>query len=221
MLSRSDVYKEAIEKFRVAKAMTIKELTVLFNCSVRTVHRRLKELHVVNSFNCNGRFYALGDVPDYNSIGIWHFNGISFSKFGSLTETVVTLIKKSEAGLSAAEIGELVKLNPHSFIWTISQRLTVRREKVKGRFVYFSANDAVGERQCLNRQREKSSLTASLPPDNVGILILVERIKNPMITSETLSRRLQQQGMTVTVSSIGHFFDYHGLLKKTSNSVTW
>ena len=216
---RDGVLKEKMKKFRAEKVMKIDQLETLFNCSVRTVHRRLKEWQAISSYNYNGCDYTLADVPVFDDTGLWCFNGIYFSKYGSLTETVITLIGKSEAGLSAAEIGDMLKVNPHSFIWNISQRLTVSREKVNGRFVYFSADNIIEKKQHKRRQRGKTPLGEQLPLDSVGILILVEWIKHPDITLQALSGRLQQQGVNVTVDSIRYFLGHHNILKKTSDSV--
>jgi hypothetical protein len=91
---------------------------------------------------------------------------------------------------------------------------SIRREKIRGRFVYFAAVE-----QAFNEQKSRRvSMTriTQLPRDTEAILILVETIKNPHLSVEALSVKLRQSNCVVTPESISNLFAYHGLtVKKT------
>jgi hypothetical protein len=55
-----------------------------------------------------------------------------------------------------------------------------------------------------------------LPSDFEAILILVETIKNPHLSTEELALKLKDNDCNVTPDSIRNLFTYHGLtVKKT------
>jgi len=45
-----------------------------------SVFRRLSALGYLSSFNHDGRYYTLDDIPDFDINGLWHFQGVFFSK---------------------------------------------------------------------------------------------------------------------------------------------
>lgn len=89
MKNMDKIYSE----FRSAKVMTIKQLSLLFGISERNTHRHLKKKGALRSYNKNGAYYALPDVPVFNGQngGIWQFEGICFSRYGNLAQTLAQL----------------------------------------------------------------------------------------------------------------------------------
>jgi hypothetical protein len=204
-------------RFRAQKVMTVTELALQMRCSPRTVHRRLQEWQAIHSYNKNGRYYALPSVPAFDSHGLWWYRDIGFSRYGNLTETVIALVCHAQAGLSAAELGQLVGMEPHSFLWLFRNHPALTREKHHGRFVYFAAELAIGQRQRDGRMIMDAG--ARRPSDSEVIAILVETIKHPELSIEQLCQNLKKQGIAVTEQAVVNLFAYHGLeLKKTGRS---
>lgn len=85
------------------------------------------------SYNKNGRYYTLPDVPEFDAHGPWRWRGILFSQYGNLTQTVIELIRRSEAGLDAVEVGERLGLDPRSLLSPFADHPLLRREKTQGR----------------------------------------------------------------------------------------
>lgn len=207
----------ALKSFKRKKVMTIDELTKLMNCSIPTVRRRLKQWHTYTSYNKNGSYYVLEDVAKFNQDGLWQYKGILFSKYGNLRETVIHLVNSSRSGLSGAEIGKLIGLAPRSFLSHF--RNVLPREKIAGRFIYFSPAEECSIRQKQNRQETiDRSKDTKLPTDAQAIVILVEWIKHPKLSIEELSNRLSKKGHTIKPQIICSFFKYHGLLKKIQDT---
>ena len=69
---------------RRKRITTLAELADRVQCSQRTVQRRLRTLKAINSYNKNGRYYVLPDVPEFDDHGLWH-NG-DIGKVGGWNE---------------------------------------------------------------------------------------------------------------------------------------
>ncbi|OQW94561.1 MAG: hypothetical protein BWK77_09025 [Verrucomicrobia bacterium A1] len=186
--------------------------------SIHTARRRLKQWQAANSYNHNGRYYTLPDVPEFDGNGVWRWRGVFFSQYGNLKQTVIALVQRSPAGLDAGELRSLVGLDPRSFLSALAADPRLRREKTQGRFVYYGADLAVYSGQ---RQR-RSTLPAAgrQPTPSEAIAILVEKIKHPALRYEALSRHLRKQKVVIEAETIRNFFLRLGLtVKKTPPSI--
>jgi hypothetical protein len=61
-------------------------------------------------YNGNARHYTLVGVPQFDEHGLWAYHDVRFSKWGSLTETIVVLVEHSSAGLTAQQLQELLHI---------------------------------------------------------------------------------------------------------------
>ncbi len=209
--------ENTMSRFRKKKVMTIEQLIVLMKASRRTVQRRLEEWKVVNSYNQNGRYYTLPDVPAFDSFGVWRFHEAFFSKYGNLTQTVLGMVADSETGLAAKELTVRLGLNVDSFMSRFSDHPQIAREKVGDRFLYFAADSARHESQ-LRCRLELLRKPNPLSPTQV-VAVLVEAIKHPKSDMEELAAILMRKGEKVSALQIQDLFQRHGLvLKKTPPS---
>jgi len=208
------VVASALKTFRRRKVLTLAEVAGLIRRTIHTARRQLKAWRVHRSYNKNGRYYTLPDVPEFDASGLWHWRGILFSQYGNLTQTVIELIRRSEAGLEAAELGERLGLEPRSFLSAFADHPLLRREKTQGRFVYYAADPDLysQQRQC----RGLRSATAREPSELEAVAILVEKIKHPALSLEELCRRLRRRKLSLEPEMIRNLFARHGLaVKKT------
>lgn len=203
---------------RIRKVVTLAELALHLHCSPRTVQRRLADWAGINSYNRNGSCYTLPAIATFDINGLWQYRGAFFSLFGNLPQTFACLVANSQAGLTAAEAGELLGLRPSSFLWSLRKHPAVRREKHHGVYVYFSSDHT--RYGCQRQQRSLMPEVARLPSDFEGVAILAEKIKHPALTNEELSRRLRKQKLSVRPETIENLFVRHGLaVKKTPHSI--
>jgi len=202
---------------RSRKVVTLAALASHLRCSSRSVQRRLAQWQAIHSYNQNGRYYTLPDIPDFDANGLWRYRGAFFSRFGNLPETFVQLVAHSQAGLTAPEAGALLGLRPSSFLWSLSKHSALKREKHHGLYVYFSSDPIR-----YNSQREhrlQMARTPELPTDFEAVAILVEKIKYPHLSADQLSRQLKKQNLSVHPDIIENLFHRHGLAeKKTPHS---
>ena len=143
---------------------------------------------------------------------------VFFSRHGNLKQTVIELIRRSQAGLDAGEMRSLLGIAPRSFLSAFADHPQLRREKTQGRFVYYCADPSVYAAQ----QQRRGVLISKgrQPTPSEAIAILVEKIKHPALSNEALSRRLKKQKLCVEPETIKNLFARHGLaVKKTPRSV--
>lgn len=210
--------EKAKKAFRRQMILTLAEVAELVHSSIHTARRRLKEWQALTSYNQNGRYYALPDVPEFDTNGLWQRRGVYFSRYGNLKQTVVELVRRSPAGLDGGELRSLVGIEPRSFLSLFAKHPQLRREKVAGRFVYYSSDETLYNKQ---QQRRKALKAEGRQPTPVeAVAILVEKIKYPTLSNEALSRRLKKQKLSLEAETIDNLLLYHGLtVKKTPHLV--
>jgi len=205
----------AIKVFQKKKVLMIEELSGLLGSSLVTARRRLKQWEAYTSYNQNGRYYVLPDIAKFDTYGLWRHQDILFSQHGNLKQTVIALVRKSPAGLTGSQIGELVSLAPRSFLSHFRNESQLRREMIEGRFVYFASNKTTCIQQKKIRQAPTNQADIRSPTDAEAIVILVERIKHSGLSIEDLAKKLHKVGYRFSAEAIRRFLDSHGLLKKT------
>lgn len=217
MLQKRSLQDSGLRFFRSKKVVTLPELALHLECSARTVQRRLGEWEAINSYNRNGRYYTLPAIPEFDVNGLWRYREVFFSKFGNLSETLIGLVRNSPAGLTAAEVGELLGLRPSSFLWAFHDHPDLRREKHQGLYIYLASEPGTHIRQ--RQQRSTMSKTREQVSEFEAVAILVEKIKHPALSPKELSRKLRRKKLRVEPERIQDFFARHGLAgKKTPRS---
>lgn len=214
MQQERDARDRGTRFLRLKKIATLAELVLQLHCSARTVQRRLYEWKAIHSYNHNGRYYTLPQIPQFDDHGLWRYRDVSFSRYGNLPETFVQLVRNSPAGLTAAEAGALLGLRPSSFLWSLRNHPAVKREKHQGLYVYLASEPGLCAQQQLQRSQGIETIRPPTPAEAVAIL--VEKIKHPALTVSALCRRLAEQNLHVEPGRLDAFFARHGLaLKKT------
>lgn len=210
--------QKGLKFLRLRKVVTLAELALHLRCSSRTAQRRLADWRAINSYNRNGACYTLPDIPRFDANGLWRYRGAFFSRFGNLPETFVELVANSSGGLTAGEAGELLGLRPSSFLWSLREHPSLKREKHPGGYVYFSSTSSRYPSQ--SQQRKRMGQSSRFPSDFEAVAILVEKLKDPALSVEGLRRRLKKQKLRVESEAIENLFARHGLaVKKTPPSI--
>ena len=209
---------KALKRFRAKKVMSLDELVGLLNCSKRTTQRQLKEWGTYTSYNQNGRYYVLRNVPTFDEHGLWRFKNVFFSKHGNLTETLTYTVDQSEAGLSASEISEILGLPAYTFLSHFKDTAHIQREKYHSVFIYFSKEPSVFEKQKKERDKLiRAGVMLDLPSDADAVIILATLIKHPGDTVDRLTRRVRRREIKVSTEQCRNLLISHDLLKKTTD----
>ena len=204
-----------IRSFKKEKIVTIVLLATWLSCSIPTARRRLKAWKAYTSYNHNGRYYTLPEIAQFDANGLWRYQGVFFSKHGNLKETLVHLVTHSEQGLSGSELGELLGLQPRSFLSHFRHHPALCREDIKGRWIWFAAEPKIRDKQRRARLAQAVTPTPRMPSDMEAVMILVDLIHHPHSGLEQIAGRLKLKGLDIDVEAIRQLLIYHDLLKKT------
>ena len=104
MKIKQNTSKKILEIFYSKKVVTKEQLLKLADCSNMTAWRTLNTHGYFSSYNFNAKYYTLCDIPVFDENGLWTYQKIHFSKYKTVTNTVVELINKSESGLDKNEL---------------------------------------------------------------------------------------------------------------------
>ncbi len=210
------VKKENIDrtmrKFISTQIMTLSKLETLLSCSQRSVQRYLSKWGSLRSYNYNGKYFTLPGIANFDSFGIWQYQDIGFSRFGNLKDTVVQLISNSPAGLTVTELGQILRVNAHSFMSQFCVDPRLKREKWKGRWVYFCAeyDSWISQKQ----ERFTGQAVSVFPSDAQAVIILVTILKNQKSTIMELVRIMDKEHKSISVTMVERLLEHHGLVKK-------
>jgi hypothetical protein len=205
------------EQWRKEKVLQLKDFPRKLKCSETTVRRYLKKWNSVTSFSHKGRYYTLLELADFTDDGLWFYNGIGFSQYGNLIETIIYFVSSSESGLYASDLFELLRFKSYSVLARIMNRTNLFREKMNGKYIYFSADTAKRNIQIVLRTKINQLILTEQIPAIKGVHILVEFIKYPDISLMELSKKLAEQGIIISDITLYDFFEFHEILKKTQN----
>lgn len=211
-----------LDAFKRKKVLTKDEILQAAGCSTMTAWRLLSQHGYFTSYNDNARHYTIAGIPKFDEQGLWTCRNARFSKWGSLTKTIVGLVQESSAGLTADQLQRLLKLkNVKPNLTHLIQNKSLAREKMEGHFIYFAITEASGKKQRKQRNKEiqQAPTARELPPLESIVALLVEIIRQPKNTPRQWARRLKRQGIHVGTRDIKTVLDHYkidpkkGLLK--------
>ena len=207
-----------VSLFAQTPCWTIKPLAAEMQYAIPSVRRFLAETGYYSSFTHNGSWYTLRSIPRFGRSGLWFYRDIGFSRAGTLTKTLVSLISGSPAGMTADMLGETLRCRCHGVLVNLWRRGEITREKIGRCQVYF-ANDphkSASQRQALTAQRSPKSFSAEM-----AVLILAEFIRNSDSSFEQLAEKVSRsKNVTLSPKQIEHLFEQHGLKKTMQTAVS-
>jgi hypothetical protein len=138
---------------RSKKIATLPELKQALGTTVdTTVFRKLKVLSYHSSYSHRGRYYTLAEIPQFDPHGLWSFQSVWFSRWGTLVSTVETLVNSAPQGYFANELQQLLHVEAKDPLLQLFEQERISRQQVTGFFLYCSTDTAVRRRQVLARQ---------------------------------------------------------------------
>jgi len=151
-------HAEAIEQYLAQKKhATLDDLKRVIGTSVSmTVFRKLKELGYISSCSHRGKFYSLERVAEFDETGLWRPDGILFSSYGTLLDTVEHFICQSEAGYTSAELRKILSIEVKEQLMQLWVETRLARETIDGLYVYTSSETTRKQRQLALRRNYAS-----------------------------------------------------------------
>ena len=152
-----------VELLRERKIATMAELADALGTTVeRTVFRKLRELACRTSYSHRGRYYALEEVADFDKDGLWSYESVWFSVYGTLLATAEVVVDEGELGHYVDELDNVLHVGTKDALRKLVRDGRLGREKLEGRYLYCSA-EAVRRRQQVLARRAHAQRTLGGP----------------------------------------------------------
>jgi hypothetical protein len=204
--------QDILSAFQRKKVLTKDQLLEISGCSTMTAWRLLRQQGYFTSYNHNARYYTIEGTPKFDRHGLWRYRDVRFSKWGSLTKTIVRLVKDSPAGLRADELQQLLDVKSVKPALTrLFQTMSLTRETIDGQFVYFPVHVSSRRKQQQLRRKQSQEIKEArvLPPLEYIVALLVEIIRRPNNTPRQWIRRLTQRNIRITTRDIQRVLDHY------------
>ncbi len=138
---------------RKRKIATMPQLMeVLGTRSRRTVFRKLRELPCRTSYSHRGRYYTLEELAEFDELGLWSYQDIWFSTYGTLLSTAAAVVAAGEGGYFVQELNNVLHVGTKDALRKLVTDTRLTREQVVGQFLYCAADKDQRRRQLLSRR---------------------------------------------------------------------
>lgn len=196
-------------------------LAVLETPSRMSVFRRLSAIGYYSSYSHTGRYYTLHDIPRFDQEGLWQYEGIGFSRQGSLKSTVEHVVEEAEAGRRHHELQVSLQVRVHNTLLELVRDKRIGRQPVDGEFLYLATDpDRANAQLTLRRQQHEGIATAIVEaplPVVVEVLLAVIQSGRMQMDAGRVAERLAARGLSVTADQVEAIFQRYEL-KKTVRS---
>lgn len=154
-----------VDLLRREKIATMAELKAAAGTDAdMTVFRKLRRMSYLTSYSDRGKYYTLQETAAFNANGLWSYDGVRFSKHGTLLRTCEALVAESEGGHLASELEPLLHVGVKDALRKLAREGSIVRQESDGRFLYLSADPAVRRRQLAVRAASARTLPAGGGP---------------------------------------------------------
>ena len=209
---------------RLFQRQSIADLATLSDAlettSRMSVFRRLSALGYLSSYSHDGRFYTLRNIPPFDQDGLWRYQGVGFSRDGSLKATVERLVEQADAGRTHSELHVRLQVRVHNTLHDLVEDRLIGRETLRGHYLYLSADSKRAESQRMQRQQQSAEPAAPTEvPAPMVIEVLLDVVRSAGVRPDAgpVAARLAARGFPLTAGQVEAIFSRYGL-KKTANS---
>ena len=197
----------------------VADLNLLFETldtrSRMSVFRRLREVGYLSSYSHSGRYYTLASVPAFDEHGLWRFQDVGFSRFGTLRSTIANRVEEIDAGCTHAELEALLRIPVYNTLLKLVRAGEVRREGLERAYLYVSDDPERGAQQLALRQRRvaQEDQVPPLPARETVLRVLVEALhaSEGLAPASVVSKRLVACGEGVTAEQVARVYAHFGL----------
>ena len=219
----TDTEQNVVRWLRQEKVATMLQLRQHFHVSHMTVVRALKKHGYFSSYNHNGMYYVLHDLPQFDDWGLWSWRDIRFSQAGTLQNTVLRLVEQSPAGRTTQELATRLLVDVAHLLSRLVRQRRLTQQALAGRHVvYLAADPEPAQQQWLQRQQlpvapaalaGRVGLPAGVAAASV-IDILRQMILAPDGRPDLWTRQLKARGVPVAERDVRRVIEHYALEKK-------
>jgi len=131
-------------------------MNVIGTSSPATIFRKLKELDYITSYSHKGSYYSLKELSKFNNLGLWNYEFVHFSRFGSLKNTIKSLVLDSESGYYSHELNQILNVGVKETLLRLHQEKQISRKKFVKNYLYCSLLPVRQRQQIKSRQLVES-----------------------------------------------------------------
>ncbi len=203
------------------KICTFTHMLSLCNCSDATLRRRIHQNKLLVSYNHNSKFYTLSSFTDFNKFGIWAWQGVLFSRHGSLSRTCKVLVDNSKAGYTTKELTSILYVRVNDLLRIQSEKQLIIRERLGKEYIYYTTAPLL----YMSQQEARRSIIYSLDKGQKGalpkkdtviaILVAIISCERPDHGEVLHSLKTSNRQLEVSISDIEAVISHYGL-KKTA-----
>jgi len=183
-----------------------------------SIFRRLSSLGYVSSYSHTGRYYTLNSVADFDVDGLWRYQGIGFSRDGTLKATVHRLVEASDAGRTQRELQLRLGVRVHNPLLELVEGKQLGRESLDSEYVYVATKRTRAAAQIERRRAQARPAIVAEPSLEVEVLLeVIHGARLPEPDAESLTARLEARGIRASGAEVAAVLENHDL-KKTPPS---
>jgi hypothetical protein len=146
----SDPLRQFLRRNRIATLPQLKQ--VLGTAADITVFRKLKQLSCHTSYSQRGQFYTLAEIANFDENGLWTFDSVGFSRYGTLLNTAAAFVNQAPAGYFAGELEALLHVPVKEPLLHLVRQDRISRREVSQLYLYCASDKQQQRRQLLARQ---------------------------------------------------------------------
>jgi len=182
-----------------------------------SLYRDLKKLDLISSYTHTGQYHALNERTRFDKNGLWFFQNVGFSRYGTLKNTLVQMISHAPSGLTHKEMKLMFRIEVQKPLTDLVKSNTVTRQLLPSRiYLYLNADKHKGEDQFIQRVAiSNQTVNITLPPESIRIEILVEVIQTPdrSLDETVLGSLLRKKGLAIQDEEVAYVLAYYDIKK--------
>jgi hypothetical protein len=219
----SESSAQIADLFRKTPVMDMHALEcALVGRSRRSLFCDLAAIGYLSSYTHTGRYYTLVSVPDFDADGLWRYQGIGFSRDGTLKATVRRLAEAAEDGRTQRELQLRLGARVHNPLLALVEDQQLDREVIAAEYVYVAAARAHAAAQLERRRALIAADTVPTVPvgpslEVEALLEVIHGARLPPLDAATVAARLAARGVRATSAEVIAVLVRHGL-KKTARA---
>lgn len=219
------------ELFRAGQPVRISEISRRLQTSPATATRQMRLHGTYTSVNGGGRHCVLPSMCRFDPQGFCRIGGLLFYRDGNQQDAVCGYAGGSEAGVRAGELAEFFGVSMTMQLLRLSREGRLRRAKLDGSFVYFSADEQRCAEQRRRRRRAEEDeaarqtlgeMLAREDRDSLELLVkvLLTCLAHPHFSVKSIALSLARRGESVCTARVREMFERFDIVKKTPDSAS-
>jgi len=212
MLSKDDSQKALRRLF---SRYLVTDLNMLYQVldthSRMSVFRRLQMVGYLSSYTHAGRYYTLADIPRFDDRGLWFHQGVGFSRYVTLKNTVIETVNSSAEGMTHSELRDLLRVRIQDTLLNLIRAKQIQRLKIQGLYLYVSIDTNQADKQRWQRRSAAQGTEPLSTAKVIEILVEVIHASGRYAAPAVVATRLNNRGIAVSTEQVKAVFKRYGM----------